>query len=448
MNIFKQYINSGNSRSVLAKKNIISLFLNKGVAIAISLLLVPVSINYLDKEEYGIWLTISSIISWISYFDVGLVHGFKNRFAASKANNDTMLAKQYVSTTYAVMFSIFTLIIIIAEIITPYINWASLLGISSQYNNMLVDVCRVLFFFVGIHLMLGVITALLTADQRSAYAAIIATIGQSIILLGIYILTIQPYKSMLYMAMIISGTPCIILLTASIYLFKTKYKEYAPSIKQIRWKLIGNILGLGGKFFVIQISMLLIFQVVNIIISRNLGSESVTLFNVSYKYFSILQMVFAIILSPFWAAYTDAYTKKDYTWMKHIFGKLQKIFYIALIPSFIMLITSQIFFKLWLPENIHISWQLSIAMWIYILTLTYSNIFMNIINGIGKVTIQAIVYVISAIFSIPLCSFLSCHWGIPGILLVLSLVYFTQAILAKIQLNKILLNKAKGLWDC
>ena len=447
MNRLKRYLNSGGQRSVLAKKNILSLFLNKGVAIIISLLLVPISINYLNKEEYGIWLTISSIISWISYFDVGLVHGFKNRFATAKANNDTALARQYVSTTYAVMFIVFSIVIVIAEIITPYINWASLLGIAYSYNEVLINVCRILFFFVGIHLMLGVITAVLTADQHSAYAAIIVTIGQAIILLGIYILTILPVKNMLYMAITISAAPCLVLLIASIYLFRTKYREYTPSITHIRWELLGNILGLGGKFFIIQISMLLIFQVVNIIISRNLGSESVTLFNVSYKYFSILQMVFVIILSPFWAAYTDAYTKKDYTWMKHIFKKLQKTFYIALIPSFIMLIASPLFFEIWLPESIQISWLLSFTMWIYILTLTYSNIFMNIINGIGKVAIQTTVYVISALFSIPLCSYLSSKWGITGILLVLSAVYCTQAILAKIQLNKLLNNKATGLWN-
>ena len=72
---------------------------------------------------------------------------------------------------------------------------------------------------------------------------------------------------------------------------------------------------------------------------------------------------------------------------------------------------------------------------------------MNIINGIGKVAIQTTVYVISALFSIPLCSYLSSKWGITGILLVLSAVYCTQAILAKIQLNKLLNNKATGLWN-
>ena len=55
---FRSYLNQGNERSILAKKNIVGSFFNKGVAILISLLLVPITIDYLNPEQYGIWLTI------------------------------------------------------------------------------------------------------------------------------------------------------------------------------------------------------------------------------------------------------------------------------------------------------------------------------------------------------------------------------------------------------
>ena len=444
---FRSYLNQGNERSILAKKNIVGSFFNKGVAILISLLLVPITIDYLNPEQYGIWLTISSIVSWISYFDIGLVHGFKNRFAEAEAQADILLQRQYVSTAYAVMLFIFSGIIIVLECINPFIQWAKLLNINETYNSLLTLVCAILFLFIGIQLILGVITALLTADQHSAFASTINTLGQGFTLLWIYILTQLPNKSMIYICFVLSGMPCLVLFIATIWLFRGKYKYLAPSIKYVKPYLIKNIIGLGSKFFIIQLSMLLIFQITNIILSRVLGPEAVTSYNVTYKYFSIIQMVFTIILSPFWAAYTDAFTKQDLDWMNRTYRKLISLFSKIALISIIMLIISPIIFRFWLPNSVQISWPLSITMWLYILILTYSNIFMIIINGTGKIFIQMIIYLIFATVSIP-ASYLFClNFGIPGILIVLTLAYTVQAYFARIQLHKLLSNKANGIWN-
>ncbi|MDR1742681.1 MAG: hypothetical protein LBR48_02540, partial [Dysgonamonadaceae bacterium] len=48
-------------RSTNAVKNIVASFGIKGVSIAVQLLLVPMTINYVNPTQYGIWLTLSSI---------------------------------------------------------------------------------------------------------------------------------------------------------------------------------------------------------------------------------------------------------------------------------------------------------------------------------------------------------------------------------------------------
>ncbi len=55
---FNSFINKGHQRSVKAKKNIIASFFIKGLSIAISLIFVPLTINYIKPAQYGIWLTI------------------------------------------------------------------------------------------------------------------------------------------------------------------------------------------------------------------------------------------------------------------------------------------------------------------------------------------------------------------------------------------------------
>jgi O-antigen/teichoic acid export membrane protein len=94
----RSLITEGDQRSVKAKKNILASFLVKGFNIAVGFLLVPLTIDYIDKSLYGIWLTLSSIVTWFRFFDVGLGNGLKNKFAEALAKGDRHLARVYVST--------------------------------------------------------------------------------------------------------------------------------------------------------------------------------------------------------------------------------------------------------------------------------------------------------------------------------------------------------------
>ena len=104
------------------------------ISIASSLIVVPMTIHYVNAEQYGIWLTLSSIIVWLSYFDFGFAHGFRNRFAEAVAKDDMVLARRYVSTTYVVLALLFMGIMLVASVINQYIDWSSILKVSAVLN--------------------------------------------------------------------------------------------------------------------------------------------------------------------------------------------------------------------------------------------------------------------------------------------------------------------------
>ena len=443
---FRAIALSGSERTIKAKKNILASFFNKGIAVIISFLLVPVTISYLETEQYGIWLTLSSIVAWVSYFDVGLGHGFRNRFAEAKAKKDTVLARKYVTTAYVALFVIFGIILLVGETVNPYIPWDSFLNVSVS-NTLLQQVVSILLMGFCVYLVLNISSIMLSADQKPAASAMITTLGQGLALLVIYILTKTTEGDMALIAVALNWIPCIVLFLITLYLFTKPYRNYAPSLAYFDFKLVKNIVGLGSRFFIIQICMLLIFQVTNVILSRLLGPEAVTEYNVSYKYFSITQMVFNIILSPFWSAYTDAYTKNDYTWMKRIHKKLSRIWLILVGINLLLLLLAPIGYRLWLGDRVQLSWPLSICMMVYFSVLSYSNMYMILLNGIGKVYLQMLIYILCACIGLPLSYYLCGIYGIPGTIFVLASVYCIQAVSARIQLNRILSDSCSGIMN-
>ena len=352
INKIKNKILSGSERTVLIKKNILASSLLKVISIIISLLVVSATINYVNAERYGLWLTLSSIIALLSYFDFGFAHGFRNRFAEAVAKDDHCLARKYVSTTYLVLTILFASIMVISSIVNKYVDWSNILNVSIELNSELRAVFQILIVFFCINIIAQVFSTMLMANQRPASSAAITTGGNFLSLIAIIILTYTTKGSLEYLAIAFSGIPCLFTIIISIIVFSTeKYKRYAPSFKQIDLSLTKDIIGMGGQFFLIMMCMLLIFQFTNIIISRELGPESVTLYNVTYKIFSIVEMVAMIILTPIWSAYTDAYTRKDFAWMKRSALKLEKMGLISFPALVLLTIISPLIFKIWFVIN-------------------------------------------------------------------------------------------------
>ncbi len=288
---------------------------------------------------------------------------------------------------------------------------------------------------------------MLMADQKPALASLIQTGGQLLAFIAIYILTKTTMGSLVALAFVFSGIPCFLLISLSVVLFCTKkYKDIAPSIQSIRFSLTRKILGLGGQFFIITISMLFIYQFVNIIISRIEGPEAVTQYNIAYKYFNVLNMVAFVILTPFWSAFTDAYVQKDFEWMKRILKKLEKLWLLSIPILIIMLLCANCMYKWWIGESVHISFSLSICMAFYVLFQTGGGVYMYLINGTSKVRLQLIIYLMFAIVSIPIINICCQYYGIEGALIVPTIVFGLQAVIGKIQITKIINNKAYGIW--
>lgn len=141
------YINrffSGNQRSITVKKNIVGSLCIKGISIIISLMLVPMTLGYVSSELYGIWLTLSSIMMWLNFFDIGFTLGLKNKLAEAIALGDWNRGKALVSTTYFMMILIFIPLCILLEFIIPYINWPSFLNVNAIYNDEIIKTLYVL----------------------------------------------------------------------------------------------------------------------------------------------------------------------------------------------------------------------------------------------------------------------------------------------------------------
>jgi O-antigen/teichoic acid export membrane protein len=304
----------------------------------------------------------------------------------------------------------------------------------------------IIFSFFCLQIVFKTINTVLMADQRPAVSSFINTISQIIILGIIYVLTKTSDGSLLSLGWVLSGVPLVVLLLATIYFYLNDYKYLMPKIKFVDFKYAKDIVKLGFNFFLIQISVIVIYQTNNIIIAQVGSPEDVTVFNVAYKYISLALMIFTIIVAPFWSAFTEAYTKNDFLWMKSTVKKLRIISYFLILFLIVLVFTANTFYEFWVGDSVFISTKITIIVAIYVAMLIIVSLNTQVLNGIGKIKVQLITYSFSTIFHIPLALFLGDRFGIMGVLSSAIFFYIIIATFSVFQVNHLLKGYKKGLW--
>lgn len=447
-NAIGKLVNRGHERSVKAKKNIIASFLIKGVSILIGFYMVPLTIGYVQKEQYGIWLTLSSIIGWFSFFDIGLGHGLRNKLSEAMAKDEWEKAKIYVSSTYAILGVIFVAILILFFVIEPFFNWQKVLNTELVDNKELRMVVIATFSFFCINFILRLIDSIFFAYQRPAYKGFVSMISNILTLIVIITLTKTTDGSLYYLALTLGIVPMVVLSIVSIYMFKSEFRAITPSLSFVRKKYFKDLIGLGARFFIVNISVIIIFATDNMIITQVFGPSEVPAYALAHKYFGLITVGFSFILVPMWSAYTEAYVKNDIDWVLSIIKKLKKTWGLLVVAGLLLFAISPLFFKFWVPE-IEVPLFLSGMMCFYVIVLAWGNIFVNFINGVGKIQLQLVIGIIGTIINIPLSYFFAKTLGMgsAGVIAASLICIAYGPVLAPIQFKKIINGTATGIWN-
>ena len=445
--MIKNIFYSDNIRSNLIIKNIKGSFVIKFGTILINLGLVPLTLHYLNAFDYGIWLTLSSILLWINYFDIGLSNGLRNKLAEALAQNNLKLGQVYVSTTFFILLAFVLIFSSIFFIIQYWVDWPKLFNITVFNGSDLRKIIVILFMIVSLTSVFRIVGVIYISYQLPFINDVISFVGNIVSLTGIFFLTKFVKPSLLNVALVYTISPFFVIIIAFYYTFRRKYPFLCPNIKSIKLNHTKELLGLSFTFFFLQIAGMIIFTSSNLLISNLFGPKEVTLYNISYKYFSLVSYIFGIIIAPFWAAMTDAHIKKDQIWIVKSLKQLKFVWLMMLAMTLLMLLLSNFAYKLWLGGDVKIPISLSILFTIYVTINNYNSILAFILNGMSKLRIQMYCAIIVIIIFFPLSFFLSKYFKTNGILMTICFTLLISTVFQSIQLFKVINNKAFGIWN-
>jgi O-antigen/teichoic acid export membrane protein len=441
---------SGSERTQIVKKNIVGSFAIKGLSILASLFLVPLTINLLSQEKYGVWMTIYSIITWFNMMDIGLGYGFRNKFTEAVAIGDKKSAKENVQTLYSSMWIISFVFILVFTGLNFFLNWSSILNLKSGFNEPIQLIVWSVFSLFSIQLFLKNISIILLALQKTSFSNFMMFVSNLISLIFIFVLHRLNLANLFTISISFMLAPILVYLFYTIYLFNTTLKEYTPHFKFVPNKdNFNDLIGLGLKFFMIQITTVIMFSSANIIISQLFGPEEVTPYSIVSRLFASTQAVLSIIITPFWAAFTEANAKMDIQWIKKSVKRLVQGWVVFSVGILFLWAISPFIFHLWVGENVNIPYSLSFQFAVFTIIMGWLNPFVFYITSVSKIKLELWIALLQTIITIPLSIFLAKNLalGTLGVILATNIVLLIPAIIMPIQYYKLINNNAKGIWN-
>ncbi len=421
----------------------------KGGSILANFMMVPLAINYLSTEKYGIWLTLTSFIGWFSIFDIGLGNGLRNKFAEAKAVNDVEKAKGMVSTAYFTIGVMSMALFLLFFLANFFIDWTKVFNTSDSLRQELGVLMPLVFGFFALQLIAKLITSVYLADQSHSIQDRVQFFTQTSILLAIWLITKTGGSTLLLFGTLFSALPVLVLVALNFIAFNGRFKAFKPEYKTVSRNYFKDITGLGSRFFVVQTAAMVMFTTDSFIISQLFSPREVVPYNVAFKYFSIATMAYTILITPFWSSFTEAYAKKDFDWIKKTVTNIQKIWLLVPLALIVMVVSANWFYKIWVGGTVQVPILLTITMAVFVAMTTYNMVYVNFINGVGKIKIQLITSIISMLINIPISIVFAKYfnWGITGVMLATCFCMSYGVVLRPVQYFMIINNRAKGIWN-
>lgn len=313
-------------------------FVARFLGIFTGLAWIRLSLSYLGKERYGLWMAVGSLVAWANLADFGLARGMQNHLSQANGRDDRALAARYVSTGLATLTGVALLLAFIATPLVILFPWTSLLNVNNPALTH--ETRQVVAVVVGCFLVqfpLSIVPTIYAAYQRGYIASIFNILG-SVLSLAALVFVVRAELSLPWLVFVTSGTGIVLTLANFGFVIKEM-----PWLRP-RWSLISKstlraLAGTSVALFVFQIGSLLINETQNVIIARRLGLAQVADWSV-FTRVTVLPLIFiSMIDSPLIPAFRESHVRGEQHWLRTAFWRVTKLKLALAVIAFVLLLT-------------------------------------------------------------------------------------------------------------
>lgn len=391
-------------------------FAAKIVGVGAVFVTVPLTLNYLGSERYGLWMTISSVSLMLGFADLGIGNGVLNAVADAYGRDDRTLAMEAVSSGFFLMSLICVALVAVFAVVYTFVPWARLYNVTSAEAMREAGPATAVFFLVwALNIPLDVVQRVQLGYQKGFVNYAWQAAG-SLFALGGAVLAIVAEAGLPWLVLALTGGPLLAVALNGAVEFGWVRPWLRPARSHVTRAAAGRILRLGVWFFVIQLAMTLSFASDYLVIAQVLGSAAVTQYAVPARLFAFIGVLVAMLVSPFWPAYGEAMARGDVRWIKRTLVRtLVLTFVLTAGPALVLVVIGRPLVHMWVGGSVDPSFWLLTGLALWALLSGLGSTVAVFLNGVSVLRFQAVCAVLLAVTALVLKILFARRWGVAGV---------------------------------
>ena len=389
----------------------------KAIALLTGLISVPLTFRYLGAERYGIWMVLVSIVAAMGFADLGIGNGLMNAVSEAYGKDDRPLAREYVTSAFALMLCIAAFLAVAGAVGYPLLPWLRLFNVKS--GAVAAEGAKAFLVLYGsfvVSIPLGVITRAQAGLQKAYASQIVSALG-NILSLGAMLVVIWMHASLAWLvfASVFGGIAATVF---NGWFLLWQHPWLAPSWHAFRRRSANKILKLGLMFFVMQCAFAVGYTSDNIVIAQVLGAAAVAAYAVPQKLFSVIPMLVSMGIAPLWPAYGEALARGDVAWMRKTFlSSLWLALAITVPLCALLVLTGPWILRLAVGKSLHAPMSLLITLAVWGVVNAVSGVIAVLLNGTGVLKALTVTSVFASLSNVALSILFTRRLGVMGVCL-------------------------------
>lgn len=298
-------------------------FLGTAVSTITGLVSVPMSLHYWQNERFGLWALVNSILVYLSVFNLGL----DSSAGTLMAKNESPKLKQRVLRRTLVLMGGSALVGLAAYGVSVAVgvDWVAVLGkVPAELRTEAFQCLSVMIGFYFLNMPFSLSSAICTGYQK-VYIDRLFNVLQSLTLFISLILVVALHGDLVAYAAI-NGFATLVLNAVKALTVRRVVVIGGASLPDVPGQRTDaeyrTIIQTGGRFFLIGIAAMVVWNTDYFVISRLLGLRSVTPYSIAFKLFNIVFSVVTIMNTSALSLMSREYARSNWRWLNTAYNSI------------------------------------------------------------------------------------------------------------------------------
>ena len=399
--------------------------LAKMLAVVTVLISVPLTLNYLGPERYGMWMVISSLIALLSFADLGMGNGLLNAVARAHGRNDINMMRRHISSGFALLTAIALCLVVAFAAAYPVFDWNRIFKASSKLAAQEAGPAVAVFIGVfAINLPMSIVSKVQAGLQQSFNASLWQCGGSLLALVSLLIVT-HLKLGLPWLVLAVLGAPVVTAICNTGHFFGIVHRALRPCFASVSGESAKQIGRIGFFFLILQIVSAVAYASDNLVIAQSLGAGSVSAYAVPEKLFSLISIALTILLTPLWPAYGEAMARGDVDWVRRAFKRsaLLSLGAAAALSTLLVLIAPTLL-RVWIGQPIDTPFLVLAGLGTWKVIESFGLSMSMFLNGANVMRQQMLIAVATGASALALKIYLVGQIGVSGVVWA-SIIAFT-----------------------